>query len=265
MNITYWSILNSEYLTRQGKNSAYSLRCFARDLGISQSFLSQILNRKRNLSLEKALTLMENLRFDSRQQKLFLSLVEIELVHNSNRKASLLADLQNLFEKRTDFKYLTEDIFRAVSEWHYFAILEATSLSNFKSDPKWISKKLNLPLNQTRTAISRLLQMGLLKTDEQNNLIKVDKNYIFENVPSLAIRMHHESTLKLAQIALRKQEMSKREFHTACFSINPRDLKEIKSRIQQFQKELMTEFQDNRPTAVYKIATQFFRLDQESV
>ena len=51
---TYHDLINEEFEKRKQINSAYSLRAFARDLGISAPRLSQILNKKQGLSLNAA-------------------------------------------------------------------------------------------------------------------------------------------------------------------------------------------------------------------
>ena len=51
---SYQDILKAELEKRQRANARYSLRAFARDLGVSPSNLSEILQRKAGLSRIKA-------------------------------------------------------------------------------------------------------------------------------------------------------------------------------------------------------------------
>ncbi|HXH75222.1 MAG TPA: hypothetical protein VNJ08_09675 [Bacteriovoracaceae bacterium] len=50
----YQAVMLNELSYRKSSNPAYSLRSFARDLGLSPSRLSEILTRKGDLSPEKA-------------------------------------------------------------------------------------------------------------------------------------------------------------------------------------------------------------------
>ncbi len=47
-------ILNQELAEKKSRNPRYSVRAFSRDLGISQSHLTRILNGQRKLSSEQA-------------------------------------------------------------------------------------------------------------------------------------------------------------------------------------------------------------------
>lgn len=67
----YRQFLVMELSKRNRRNSAYSLRSFARDLGLSPSSLSEIVNRRAGLSPEKASLLAERLKLDPFQQQIF--------------------------------------------------------------------------------------------------------------------------------------------------------------------------------------------------
>lgn len=263
--ISYQSILKNEFLGRKRKNPAYSIRSFARDLDISQPFLTQILSRKRKLSDEMAVRLSTKLKINSAQKKLFVTLVRHDLAQDPRSQEILKDEITGLLKKHPKFTLLSEDTFNIVADWYYFAILELTTLKAFRSDPQWISKKLNVPVNSIKTAIDRLVRVGLLDQDKKGILRKVEKDYLFENVPSAAIRKHHHQTLDLAHAALDKQALQNREFFSISLPMNPKNILKAKQAIREFSERLMVEMQEAEPQAVYKLAVQFFRLDQESV
>jgi uncharacterized protein (TIGR02147 family) len=150
--ITYQSILSNELMSRKSKNSSYSGRSFARDLGISQSFLTLVLNKKRKLGNDRALLICEKLKLKPSQKKLFVKLVRLELARDLNCQKILQMEISELLKKHPTFALLSEDTFTIVADWYYFAILELTSLKTFISHPKWISKKLNVALSQVGSA-----------------------------------------------------------------------------------------------------------------
>jgi uncharacterized protein (TIGR02147 family) len=169
--------------------------------------------------------------------------------------------LDQLLKQQPAFKMLTEDVFKVVSAWYYFAIVELTSVVDFRNDPNWIANRLGLPVGEVKIAVERLKKVGLL-VDDGGSLKKVSRDYLFENLPSQAIRNHHHQTLELAHRALEEQEMPNREFFTICFPMDPKLLPEVKTRIREFSENLMADFQQSSPKAIYKIAVQFFRLDK---
>lgn len=264
--LSYQSILQNELLARRRKNPSYSVRSFARDLDLSSSFLTQILNQKRKLSDEKAVLIAEKLKLKPSQRKIFVNLVRLDLTRDERSRKILEVDIKDLLKKHPNFTLLSQDTFNIVADWYYFALLELTSLKSFKSDPEWIAKKLNVPLPNIREAIERLKRVGLI-AEIDGRLRKIEKDYLFENqkIPSSAIRKHHHQTLSLASTAIEKQSLGEREFFTVSFPLDPKSIGRAKERIREFSEKLMSEMQETEPKAIYKLAVQFFRLDKESV
>ena len=262
--LSYQDMINSEYLNRQAKNPAYSMRGYARDLGLSQSFLSQVLSSKRKLSDETGLLISEKLKLRGTRKSLFSSLIRLEKISSPDGKRILEAEIQKLLQRQTQFKPLAEDVFNAIADWHYFAILELTLLENFQSDIFWIAKKLKMPAGEVKAAVERLKRLGVL-TVKNGNLVKMDTDYIYENVPSAAIKKHHRDTLLLAQKALTEQNLDEREFFTVIFPMDFKKITEAKTRIREFSAAMMSDLQKSQPKSIYKLAVQFFRVDDKGV
>lgn len=72
----YRDILQVEYQSRKARNQYYSLRAFAQSIGIGSGALSEILNGKRNLGLNKAKNIAEHLNFDAGEKQAFLDSVK---------------------------------------------------------------------------------------------------------------------------------------------------------------------------------------------
>ena len=70
---SYRTTLLDELTRRKNKNPSYSLRAYARDLGISSTSLSDVLSAKRNLSRKNALKVAEKLGYTSVQTESLLS------------------------------------------------------------------------------------------------------------------------------------------------------------------------------------------------
>lgn len=61
---TLFEILSEEFSARQGGNASFSLRSFARTLGISPALLSMIFNRRTTISKRTAILLSKRLGLD---------------------------------------------------------------------------------------------------------------------------------------------------------------------------------------------------------
>jgi uncharacterized protein (TIGR02147 family) len=168
---SYQQLLKDELVRRNSKNPRYSLRGFARDLGISQAFLSQILSRKRKLSDEKAILIADKLRLNATGRKLFVTLARLEQAQGVEVKKILNSQVERLQRKHPKFRILTEDVFKVVAEWYHFAIVELTQLRDFKEEPQWIARKLGIPVVLVKPAIEKLRNVGLI-TERHGRLQK---------------------------------------------------------------------------------------------
>ena len=79
-HLGYREILRHEYAIRHEKNPAFSLRAFARQIGISVSFLSELMHDKKRLSLDKAKVICERLCLDLVAAQCFLHSVHRDLL-----------------------------------------------------------------------------------------------------------------------------------------------------------------------------------------
>lgn len=69
-------ILKNELTQRISRNPNYSLRAFARDLELSPSFLSEVINSRKRLSHRTATKIGQRLAFTEHELSRFLSCVE---------------------------------------------------------------------------------------------------------------------------------------------------------------------------------------------
>ena len=68
----YKQIIKKKLLERQSKNPSYSLRAFARDLGINHTSLCQIMNGKVMISRQLARKILESTPFEEAEKKEFV-------------------------------------------------------------------------------------------------------------------------------------------------------------------------------------------------
>ena len=97
----YREYLKAVLVSRQLKNSRYSLRAFAKSLSISPGALSKILNSINNLSSQKALEFAQHLKLSEKETDYFLHLVTL---NNLNRKVERNDPVQEprLFKELSD-------------------------------------------------------------------------------------------------------------------------------------------------------------------
>jgi len=84
LKFNYIDFLKHQLELRLAKNQSYSLRAFARDLGLSASRLSEVLKKKKGLSINAAFLLTEKLGLTSKEKELFF--LSVEALHSRSKK-----------------------------------------------------------------------------------------------------------------------------------------------------------------------------------
>ena len=136
----YRDILQVEFQSRKARNQYYSLRAFAQSIGIGSGALSEILNGKRNLGLNKAHAIVEKLNFDEFEKSAFLASVQsnssgvVNTPRRKNRELSLEA-------------------FEIVSSTDCMSILALADLDDFRLDVEWIAYKLGIKIKDVEKVI----------------------------------------------------------------------------------------------------------------
>jgi uncharacterized protein (TIGR02147 family) len=257
----YRKILRNELEDRCQKNPRYSLRSFARDLGVSAPRLSRILNGRHGLSGEAAREIARRLNLSPSEQELFGTLVESEhartsIVRNAARvRAS---------ELNTAFQALGLDSFRVISDWYHLAILELTLVEGFQSDPAWIADQLGITQIEARSAVDRLLKFDLLKKTG-GALRATGSNFANpEGLPNDAIRKFHRQILARADQALNFQGAEERESSNLTIAIDESTLPKARKLIREFTRKFDRELsQASKKTRVYNLTVQFFGLQRK--
>jgi transcriptional regulator with XRE-family HTH domain len=112
--ISFRQYLQGEVARRCCRNARYSLRAFARDLGVDHSTLSQILRGRRALSPRA-------------------------IERHAARTAA---------GPPSEAEQLTRDAVAILSEGHHHALLELCRLEDFHPDSRWVARVLGLEVDR---------------------------------------------------------------------------------------------------------------------
>ncbi|HVK62126.1 MAG TPA: TIGR02147 family protein, partial [Bdellovibrionales bacterium] len=153
-------------------NARYSLRAFARDLQVTPARLSEILNRKKGLSLEAATLMAKRLSLSEQETRFFCDLVQMADARSASAKKVAEIRIDREIQSQ-NFNTIQLDVFKVISDWHHFAILELTLVDGFRSDSAWIAKKLGISAHEVKAAIDRLVTLELLEL-KGKRLVKTD-------------------------------------------------------------------------------------------
>lgn len=243
------------------RNPSYSLRAFARDVGMQPSKLSEVFNGKKGISLKKAGQLTEHFKWSAAEKDFFLTSVEAQHSRSGALKRSAIQKLKAV-ESLGDFKELNLDQFRVIADWEHFAILELCEVKGFVSDPKWISQRLGLSLSRVNIALERLKKYGFLKSGSKIEPTVGDLATPSE-IPSREIRNHHTQILTKAIESLDKTQVEDRDIGSITFAIDSSRMNEAKRKLRELRLEFCKEFQKGKSKdRVYCLNVSFFPLDE---
>ncbi|MCX6124202.1 MAG: hypothetical protein NTV34_05560, partial [Proteobacteria bacterium] len=131
-----------EYQARCARNASYSLRSFAKSIGVSHTLLSLVMNRKRAVSPAMLTKLKQH----------------IPTVNDGEIK-----ELKP--QKQTEQMQIKE--FAPIANWIHYAILSLTLFQDFELDETSVARRLGVSKTQARLAIDDLKNCKVIGLDKE--------------------------------------------------------------------------------------------------
>lgn len=252
----YHQLLRENLESRRLKNPSYSLRAFARDLGVPVSNLSLILAGRKGMTDATARQIAKRLGLTSKEQERFRLLVEASHARSKSIRESAR---KKLLKEKPILSNVSVDMMKIVGEWHYFAILELLRISAFDQTSTSIASSLKIPEEIVNPALDRLERLELIEVKRGRYHVVNEMNWSSDGIPSEVIRNAHDAILSKASHALFTQDIDQRDFTSMMMTIDPVDLPSAKLFIRNFIKQFSQTF-SAKPSAqkVYSLGIQLF-------
>jgi uncharacterized protein (TIGR02147 family) len=242
------------------KNS--SLEEISKSLGYkSPSLLSMVVNGKRLPSEELLDALMDHWNLSRTEREYFRLLAQLEKYKARGKDTSAIVKKLRKFSTAKDIHYLNEHEFSTIKEWHVFVIKQLVASPSFREDPKWISQVLRKKITpgQAKEALATLELHGFIKRDPLTNKLQATAFTETTNeIPSVAIRQHHQGMLERAIEAIEEQSIENRQFTALTFKMDQERLPEIKAEINEFVEKLYAKYDNAAADSVYQLNTNLF-------
>lgn len=254
--------LRRELDRRLGTNPRYSMRAFARQLGMSPGELSEVLREKRPISSRACQKVARALDLSPAEFKHLLVLATT--TGHSNTRAGDPLPLKSALATAQIYR-LNEDRFRLVSDWWCLAILNLLDLDEIKWTGPDIAERFGISILQAQSAMERLERLQLVKKLYGDRAVPTN-DFVehLSDVSSEAIRRYHRSLLEKAIEALDTHDREQRDITGIGFAIDRRELKAIAHEISEFQDQLIAKYGRKRRgrkfDSVYQFETALFRL-----
>lgn len=242
-NYRVW--LQTIFHERCRRNPAYSLRSFARSLGVSHPSLSQILSGKRPLTQKSAFVIANRLALPPNQRRQLLALAQ------APGQSGEFSD---------DYLVLEMDQFQLISEWHHYAILCVLEIEGSFADPAWIATRLGIDKRESAAALERLERLGLIR-DGKLLPQRERRNVATPTETSPALRNAHRENLKKAEEVLETVGVESRDASYITMAIDPALIPKAKMEIRRFRRALARQLESGNKSRVYTLAIHLFPVD----
>jgi uncharacterized protein (TIGR02147 family) len=238
---TLKQVLQTTYFKRREKNPSYSLRAYAKQLGLQSSAVSELLRGKRHASAKLASRILDRLGVSFEEREKILKRID-PLVYS-------MIDL---------------DTYHTIADWWHFGILSLVKTKGFKNDPIYISKRLGIPKLEAEKAVVRLKRLGFLKETPKGKLIRTQERFTTtDGIASSGVKKLHVDTLHLVEQSLFKNSVEERVNNEITMAIDIKKIPKARRLIDQFLDKISTCLEDGDPTEVYKLTVHLIPLTQE--
>ena len=240
------------------------MRAFARDLNLAPSRLSEILNGKQGLSIDKARAIALALKLSETETQLMLD--SVEHLHSKNpQKRREAGHRLNSRASTPDYVSLSNDSFKAVSDWYHLAIVQLLELDGFDPSPVWIANALGIKRLEAKAALDRLIRLGVLvvldgKVQAPSGFVSVS-----DGTQSEAVQSFHRQILYKALDALTNQSVDERDFSTSIFTMQKEDFRSACDSIKSFRRALSEAMSGaSKKDDLYSLSVQLVKITQNS-
>ena len=268
----YLKLIRGELARRTEKNSRYSLRAFARALGMDPPSLAHVLNGTRVPSVKIAGKLVERLGLSPEESGAFWrSLAEQKQAQGLQRISPQIRqwlhaeNAPSAAGEGFSPKELSLELFRAIGDWYHAAILELTFVEGFQANTAWISHELGITELEARLALDRFFEFELLEKTSDGSVRKSNKHLATadKQLTTAAHRRHQRQILEKSAASLENDPIEVRNHSSMTMATDSSLMPEARRRILAFQRELCL-FLESAPklTCVYELQTSLFPLQQ---
>lgn len=236
------------FAERCRKNSSYSLRAFARSLGMDSSTVSALLNGKRPLTMKTARKIVEGLN----------------ITNPVEAHSLIVATFAGEEVEMPGYTEVAVEVAEAISSWEHFAILALLEIKDFRGQDRLISERLNIPLGIVWECLSRLEKLGMVTKEIPTGWTLTGKNMATSaQTPNGALREGHRQTILKSLESLESDPLELRDMSGITMAVNKARLPEARKMIQDFRRRLSAFMEVGGRDSVYRLNIQLFPFTKE--
>lgn len=254
--------LSDELDRRLTQNPKYSLRAFARDLGMSTSRISIFLRDHSPLTIRSAHIMADGLKLSDHEKEYFIQMVKFQFGKTSAIRNAAWKLLSRNHLKNTTFQHQKNNFSIILNEWYYTPLIEyvtAAKPRNYES----IAQALGLSLEKITKALGELEKAGEIIQTKPGIWAKNFSISKFDSpIKSETIRNYHKSYLKKALVCIDQQAIEKRKYLTSIARVRKADIAEARQELETFNQNFIKKYSSLDMTdVVYCLSHQLYEMD----
>ncbi len=260
--LDYRRMLKGEFDHRRRNNPAYSLRSYARDLYLSPSRLSEVLNGKGDLSPSTLLDVGAKLGIPKNE---VLALQAAHVFRTAAENSAIHISAKGYLESyqyQRKFSQLTDETYKILSDWYHFAILSAMELEMYDGTVDFLARVLKLEVNIVQEALERMEKQNMVAVNDGAYCATGEIFTTSNDVSSDALKVSHRQNFELAGKSLDEVDVLLRDITSATICIDIDRLPEAKKMIKEFRRNMCHFLEAGKKHAVFNFNIQLHPISE---
>jgi uncharacterized protein (TIGR02147 family) len=231
-----------DYYKHRKELEGYTHRDFARETGMnSTAWLLHLIRGSKNLTTESSQRISKGLGFTKSEAEYFENLVSFTQAQTPSAKdvyfQRMLAQ-----KRRLKISRLTEEQYEYYSKWHHPVIRSLVNKVTWAEDYEILASHLVPPITarEAKASVQLLLKLGLITQKETGEWAQSTPILSTgDEVNSVYVANYHREVSRLSENVYDLWPKEERDVSSLTLGINPKDAERIKTRIQEFRKEIL--------------------------
>ena len=251
---------------RKAEGLPVSNRWFAMKMGVnSSSWLTSILQGKKNLSPESARRLSELMKLDERQARFFAALVRFNQARDLDERNRCYAEMNGLRNGGAPKKVGPAE-YEYYAQWYHSAVRSIIGMHGFDGTFDRLAAMVSPPItaSQAKKSVALLTRLGFLVRTGDGGLRLADAAITTgDRVRSLAVATFQRETMRLAQEALDRYPAAEREIRATTLGVSRKTVDEIRAILTDARQRIIELANgDDAADRVYQLNLQLFPLSK---
>lgn len=251
----YIQKIKEEFSQKQRRSPKYSLRGYARYLGVHPATLSLVLKGKRPLPVRDSMLIADKMQLGPKERTLFFeslykTRIRLDEIQISPVDESIIID--------------GESYFNVIAEWEHYAVLTLFDLSEFIPTIPEISRLLKLTSVRTDVVLNNLMNCGLIRHGEHGLEKAQCRVRTTEDIKNAAIQKSHIETMEMGIEKIQSVGNDMRDFSSVTIAVNPEKLTEAKTIIREFRQKMAALLEEGHRSEVYQLGIQLYPLTENT-